>query len=127
MQVKDRLSGAFAVVGHQPVIFQSLLASHLARDPEQVSEELLITRVHSRDIGARLARDDQDMGRGLGLNVPEGERLFVLVDDVGGNFLVDDLLKNSAHALSFVFRRRAPRGRHPILDLARLKCENACA
>ncbi|MCH2363277.1 MAG: hypothetical protein MK479_01745 [Planctomycetes bacterium] len=69
------------------------------------------------------------MGRSLGLDIPEGERPLVLVDDVGGNLLVDDLQEYGAHELSYLFSPgQAPESfAVPALDLAKLKCENACA
>ena len=70
-----------------------------------------------------------DTSLDLGLDVSEGERPLVLVDDVGRNFLVDDLLEYGAHGrLSLALLHGKPgRVRRPTLDLAKLKCENTCA
>ena len=74
-----------------------------------------------------LSRDYVGKWRSLWLNIPEGKSLLILVDDVGRNFLIDDLLENSAHGFPLGFRWRAPEALQPALDLLQFKCENACA
>ena len=37
---------------------------------------------------------DEDVRRGLGLDVAEGQTVVVLIDDVGGNFAANDFAEN---------------------------------
>jgi hypothetical protein len=42
---------------------------------------------------ARNLRNDQDVGRGLGLYVPKGQDVFVLEYYIGGDFAAQNLMK----------------------------------
>lgn len=44
-----------------------------------------------------LARDDEHMDCGVGVNVGEGDALLVLVDAGGGDASVDDLAEEAGH------------------------------
>lgn len=47
-----------------------------------------------RQTGERFFGNDQDVGGGLGADVFEGEAEVVFVDNIGGNFSLDDFAKN---------------------------------
>lgn len=45
-------------------------------------------------VGEVILGNDDDMDRGLGVDVVEGEAVVVLVDDLGGNLSPDDFAEN---------------------------------
>ena len=87
---------------------QSLLAGDLRYDPEQMAEQ---RSVFGRRFGERtevLARDNQHMDRGVGMNVGEGDALLVLVDASGGDASVDDLAEEAGHNSNSIGDTLAP-------------------
>ena len=94
----DGLAAVFAGVNHGAVALgQSFLAGDHCHDPEQMAEQ---RGVLDRCFGERadvLARDNQHMHGGVGMNVGEGDTLLVLEDAGGGDASVDDLAEQAGH------------------------------
>lgn len=67
------------------------------RDKEQVAKQRLIGRRAEADTRDHLLWYDEEMDRGLRVDVMKGQALVVLMDNLGRDFAGDDLLKNGAH------------------------------
>jgi hypothetical protein len=65
--------------------------------PEEMAEEFFVVGVGFGKGNDVLARGDEDVDGGLGMDVGEGVALVVLVDGGGGNGAVDDLAEEAAH------------------------------
>jgi len=99
MQVKDTLPGSCAAVRHDPEIFQPLLVGHRLANGHAVTDECRILNVHRLQTDDLFFRDDQDVDGRHGVDVPERQTMFILVDNVCGDLSVDDLLEDGTHAL----------------------------
>ena len=92
------LAAVFASIDDGAVALgQSFLAGDLGDYPEQMSEQ---RSVLDRCFGERadvLARDNQHMHGGVGMNVGEGDTLLVLEDADGGDASVDDFAEQAGH------------------------------
>jgi hypothetical protein len=84
-----------AVIQDQSVsrISDSLLSSHLFGGLKNLPQQLGVVVVGAGHVYDGLSRNDQDVHRGLGIDVSEGDAVVVLVDEVGGNLSRDDLLE----------------------------------
>ena len=60
---------------------------------EQLAQQCIILRQSLVDAWDRLSWDHQHMSRRLGVDIPEGQQLLVLVNDVRRDFLVADFLE----------------------------------
>ena len=58
-----------------------------------MAEGVLVFGGGFADSGDGLAGDDEDVGRGLGINVAEGDAVFVFVFELAGDFSLHDFLK----------------------------------
>lgn len=97
MQMKHRLTGAFAAVDVQPVsgVRDALIARDLGRCEEKALRAphgVLSQVVDRRDM---LPGNDQHMDGGLGVKVPKGEHLIVFVDEFRRNLPADDAAKDA--------------------------------
>src|SRR5262249_362400 len=94
VQVRHGLAGTFLAVQNETVaIIQAELLGQLGRDNVQVAEQLGVGLGDLVVRGDDLARDDEHVGRRLCIDVAEGEAAVVLVNDLGRDLLVDDLLE----------------------------------
>jgi hypothetical protein len=92
VQVRHCLAAGVLTVDHQAiaVLDQTELLRQPRRDEVQVPHQRLIVW---RQVGVRgdlLARNDQHVDGGLGIDIVEGDTLIVLVDDPGWDFLAED-------------------------------------
>jgi len=93
--VEDGLRAIRAVVDNQPVtIFQLLLGGSFLGNQHQMAEKLLISIVSVLQRGDPLLGNHQEVDGRLRVNVPEGQALRVLEDDVCRDGLVDDLVED---------------------------------
>jgi len=97
MKVINALSSIPTNIRHQPisVLREPRLARHLSGHQEQSTQHRLVSWICMRDGYDRLLWDHKNVGRGLGLNVPESQDFFVLKHLVRRNLTIDDSLKNS--------------------------------
>ncbi len=79
---------------------QSLLRGDLRADREAVARQRGVVVIYFRDGSDVLLRDDQDVRRRLGIDVPEGVAEFVLIDLCAG-----DLTGNDGAEQAVVFHR----------------------
>lgn len=98
MQVRHGFAGVRAVVDDQT---EALGELKLRRDPsgheQQMPEHRLVLSPGFGDAGDGLFGDDQQMNRGLGLDVVKHDAMFVLVLDLRGDVSIDDFLENGFH------------------------------
>lgn len=96
VEVGHGFSAVPAIVDHDPeaVFTQSLLLGDNTYAGEEVAEEILFGRVGLADPSDELLRNKEQVHRGLGRDIPETQALVVLVNDVGRNLPVYDLLED---------------------------------
>jgi len=84
MEVENALACPSSAVGYQPEsAAQALHFSYLGGRQHQSAQNRSINRPSLRHAGDVLAGDDQDVGRCLGVFVPKGDDVLILVDDIG--------------------------------------------
>lgn len=95
MKMWNGLSAVRTVVDHDPVAFGEVqLFRGCGGDKEKVAEQGLIGRGRFGEARNVFFRYDQQMHRCLRLNVVKDHTEIVLVLDLGGDFAIDDFLKN---------------------------------
>jgi len=97
VEVVDTLGALLAVVDDNPeaVRGDSLSLGHLLGDEEEVAEECLVLLwVGLGELGNGFPGDDQDVNWRLRVDVVEGDTVVILVNDLGGDLLPEDLAKN---------------------------------
>ena len=87
--VPDVGDDAIAVLAHP------LLLGDPGTNAKAMPQKLAVLIGSFRDAGNRLAGNDQDMSRSLGIVVAKGQHLVVLENDVRGNFTGENLRKDS--------------------------------
>ena len=75
-------------------LLQFHLAGNFLGGGKKVAENGVVLRRHGGMPGMMLFGDEEDVDGGLRGNVPEGQHVVILKNDVGGNFAVEDPLKN---------------------------------
>lgn len=94
MKMRDGLTSVGTIVDHNPETRIELeLACELTRDQEAVAEDGLVVREGFADPGDRFAGYNQNMHRGLRVNVANGDALFVLVLESCGNVPCNDFFE----------------------------------
>ena len=98
MQMRNRLSRVRAVVDGQTKtpVRDPFQRRQLLRRAMNVAEQTEIGFGNGRDVFYVLAGDDQDVNRGLGLNVPKGQHPWVFVDHLGFQFTGRDFTKKAS-------------------------------
>lgn len=66
----------------------------VSRRQKKVPEGFLVGLVSFANAGNDFLRNDQDVGRGLGIDILEGDADFIFVNDVGRDFPGDDFLED---------------------------------
>ena len=88
---------AVAVAVHDEAITifgDARLAGQLAGHGEHPAKSQLMLGFHVVDGGDQGIGDDQNMGLGLGLNIPECGDQIVLIQDVSRDLFTDDFAEN---------------------------------
>jgi hypothetical protein len=95
--VEDRLARARARVddGAVAALRESFLGGDARRGEEESAEEGLVGVGGVGERGDVAARDDEDVGGGLRVDVAEGEGVLVRVDDLRGDFARGDLAEET--------------------------------
>ena len=102
MQVRDGFAGMRPVVDDEAKTMGELeFFRDLPGDEQEVSEDGLVVGGGLADARNDFLRHDQQVHRGLRLDVVENDAMLILVFDLGGDFPVDDFLKDGfAHEFS---------------------------
>ena len=95
MEVRHGFAAVGAVVDDQAeaVFGEALFAGDFTRGEEQVAEDGLVFGSGFGDARDRLARNDEEVDRGPGVDVLEGDAEVVLVKDGRGDFAGDDFFE----------------------------------
>lgn len=95
VEVEDGLTGVGTLIDDQTVAFKAELFANDSSGVEQVS---VITgffdKSHAGDFGAG---NDEDMNRGFGLDIAKGDAEIIFINDIGGDFAIDDLGEDRGH------------------------------
>lgn len=96
VEVGDGFPAIGAVVDDQPVaaFVQLELATHPLGGGEKMAEDGMIFRGNRGVAGVMFFGDEKDMNGGLWGDIAESQDVIVLVDDIGGDFSIDDALEN---------------------------------
>ena len=78
-------------------IGQTLLASNCSGRGKKLAEQLGVTAGRMRNAGDMLARDDEKVGRCLGVDVRERNAMFVLIHELDRNGSRDNFAKQAVH------------------------------
>ena len=81
---------------------QAFDARNFRCHPDEMADQLFVVGFGFCEGNNVLARGDEDMDRGLRMNVGEGVALVVLVDGGGGNGAVDDFAEEAGHGVTSV-------------------------
>jgi hypothetical protein len=95
VQVRHGLTGTLLAIDYQPIpVADAKFLCQLGGHHVQMTEQLTVFRLDVGVGGNDLARDDEHVYGRLRIDVVEGDAVFVLVDDAGGDFLFDNLQEN---------------------------------
>jgi len=101
MHVKMRhaLATIPAVIDDEPKtrILEPFLFGYDLRDMDQMAQKRFVGGCGGRDARDFLFGNNQNMDRGLRLNIVKGQTAVVFVSDPGRDFAGDDLRENRAH------------------------------
>jgi hypothetical protein len=88
VEMRDHLAAVLQTVEHQAVsgFGQALIPGDGGNCEEQSSEFLGVIRPEIVQAGYMAPGDEEDVGGGLGVDVPEGKDMIILMDLVGGKF-----------------------------------------
>ena len=97
VEVKDDLPAFAVAVQYQAEapLGDTLLSGDAVRHQEEVPKESIITLACIKERREMPAGNNQDVDRRLRVDVLEGHRFFVLVDDLGGMLPLGDLTKET--------------------------------
>ena len=94
MQMEHGLAGLGTAVDHRAPGREPLLAGHLGGHQQQVAEQGSIGGAGVGQVHQGLARNHQEVYRGLGLDIAEGDAEVVAVDLIRGDLAPQDAAKN---------------------------------
>ena len=87
MQVEDCLTDCGAIVDGQPErVAMTFLLSYPRRSQHDLTQQFRILASRARDHAYRFLRADEDMHRGLRIDIPKGNAALVFEDDIGRDF-----------------------------------------
>lgn len=91
-----------AINNHAEAIFRDpLISSQLSGRTKDITDKPFISLPHVEEGGYVLARNNQEMDRGLGVDIPKGHNRVVLIDDVSFNIAFDDAAKKTVAHFTF--------------------------
>ena len=107
MEVGDGLAAVGAVVDRnaEAGFGDAELGGEFSCGQEEMAEDGLVIGGGFADAWDGFFRDDENMHRCLGGNVPERAAKFILVDDFRRDFPVVDFLEESFHGREYINRR----------------------
>ena len=110
VDVGNAFAGMGAVVDHQAVagLVETLFFGDVTGGEEEATEELAVALAGFADARDDALRDDEDVDRGLRVDVADGEYLLVVANDIGGDLPGRDAFKegNVSSNSTPRFRRR---------------------
>jgi len=104
VKVGDGFSAIGAVIDDEAVagFFKLALASDPLSGDEEMSEEGMILGRDGAVAGVMFFWNDENMDGGLGGEITKGEDVIILVEDIGGEFAVDDAFEDGfGHRASY--------------------------
>lgn len=114
MQMRHRLPRFLALVDNKPVGGQAELLRDLSGGIEKMS--VVAGLVHVGDSGNFVARDEEDVDRGLRIDIPQSDDVLVLPNDLAGDLARNNPGEERRHPVGST-RSRLFRGH--LLRLAR--------
>ena len=94
------LTAVLPIINHNTIAtIQLQLLSHTPCHYQQMAQQLLVIVAAGGQLSERLLRDDEGMDGGLGVDVVEGEGVFVFVDDLCGDLVTSDLCRQTDRQL----------------------------
>lgn len=102
MEVRYRFTAMAAIVdNHSKTVFKFELLGHLGRHQHEVAEQRLVLFLAFRQSGYRSFGNDQEMNRGLLVDVMDDDTVLVFMLDIRRDFPVDDFAEYTliAHSM----------------------------
>ncbi len=95
VDMKNGLSGLFAVIKNNPIVVDALFLRNLGAFAHDFTDELLIFRRKACRSADMLFGDDEKVDRRLGRNIPEGQNVIVFVYDIGRDVSTGDFAEQA--------------------------------
>ena len=124
MQMVDALTAVFSGVDDGTITtFQAQQVGNFRNRQQQMRAEVGVLRSQLTQGHHRLFGNQQNVYRGLRVNIPKSEAAVVFIDDVRWYFTVDDLQKNRQYGLHGENRARPENGLMAgIVNVDRFEC-----
>ena len=120
MKMRHTLAAVRTAIDDEPKagVMEAFLFGDRLRDMDEVAQKRFVGGCGGRHAGDFSFRDDQDMDRGLGMNIVKRQAEVVFISDPDRDFAGDDLRENCAHGDGEVLDRineinRIGKGREP--------------
>lgn len=99
MDMKHALPRLVVGVHHQPVTMlgEALLCGELFGGEKQLADQHGIIALQIIDRGDMFARNDQDVGRRLGVEITKGDDIPIFIDLGGWDLAINNLAKDTVH------------------------------
>ena len=95
MQMRHAFSRIGSAVNHDAkTVFELELFCHVARGQQQVAQQLTITCLSIEQTWQHPFRDNQDVNRGLWVDIAKRNQVFFFQHNVSWNFASDNFLEN---------------------------------
>jgi len=122
MEMVNRLTGIGTGIYHQPITapIDLLPSSDLRGSQADPADQLPILFGDLRQSGYMFLRDDQDMHRRPGTNIPESQNLIIFIDNLRRNLPVSNITKDAAHCLIQLKTKRLRRRRFVAARLIKI-------
>ena len=108
MEVVNRLAAVSPNICDDAVSidFETLVPGDVSHLEKEMSKQPLVFSLRTCKTGNLLLGNHQNMNRSLWIHIPESEAVFIIVDDVGRDFTVNDLLENGHACNAAEFRKK---------------------
>mmetsp|Transcript_5823 Transcript_5823/g.8817 ORF Transcript_5823/g.8817 Transcript_5823/m.8817 type:complete len:238 (+) Transcript_5823:19-732(+) len=96
MQMEYLLSSNFTIIYHNSIALEVVSFGNFGCHHHEMPENASVLLCSIAEAGQRLALlgDDQDVGGALGVDIPEGQALVILMHNGGRNLLSNDLVED---------------------------------
>ena len=124
MQMVDTLTAVFSGVDDGTITtFEAQQVGNFRNRQQQMRAQVGVLRSQLTQGHHRFFGNQQDVYRGLRVNIPKSEAAVVFIDDVGWYFTVDDLQKNRQYGLHGENRSERENGLMTgIVNVDRFEC-----
>jgi hypothetical protein len=97
MNMENGLTGVSPIIDHHTIstLLKTLLHGNRFCNKEEVADDLAVSDHYAMNVSDMLLRNNEHMDRCLGIQILEGDRIFVLMQNICRHFLFDDLAEDA--------------------------------